>query len=209
MAVGQAGDATEERGVSLRATAGRSARFLLLEVPGPWGRSALQGDHLSPDVTAHLRKAAADLGLSVLLIRRPGRRSGTVGAGESRAWALADTSEGVERVLWGSWREPADLLSLDIAAAIPGSASASGPQRVALACTNGKRDQCCAMRGRPVAAALAAGTDWDTWECSHLGGHRFAATMLLLPTGDMFGLLDAESALDVTRRFDARPLAVA
>src|ERR1700722_16972420 len=109
MAVGQAGDATEERGVSLRATAGRSARFLLLEVPGPWGRSALQGDHLSPDVTAHLRKAAADLGLSVLLIRRPGRRSGTGGGGggESRAWALADTSEGVERVLWGSWREPA------------------------------------------------------------------------------------------------------
>ncbi len=70
-------------------------------------------------------------------------------------------------------------------------------------CTNGKRDQCCALRGRPVAGAIADGTDWDTWECSHLGGHRFAATMMLLPTGDMFGWLDEESAVEVTRRFDA------
>jgi len=196
-------DAARARGASLQASAGRSTRFLLLEVPGPWGSSALQGDQLGPEVTAYLRKAAAGPDLNVLLIRRPGRRSEAVAGGESRAWALADTSAGVERVLWGSWREPADLLGLDVAAAIPGSASASGPQRVALVCTNGKRDQCCAVRGRPVAAALAADTGWDTWESSHLGGHRFAATMLLLPTGDMFGWLDAESALDVTRRFDA------
>ena len=203
-------EAARARGASLRGTAGRSARFLLLEVPGPWGPSALKGGQLGADVTAHLRKAAADLGLSVLLIRRPGRRPAAAdGGGESRAWAVAETAAGIERVRWGSWREPADLLGLDIAAAIPDSASASGPQRVALVCTNGKRDQCCAVRGRPVAAALAAGTGWDTWECCHLGGHRFAATMLLLPTGDMFGWLDAESALDVTRRFDAGQLAVA
>jgi hypothetical protein len=158
---------------------------------------------------AHLRTMAAELDFSVLLIRRPGRQPAAADGSESRAWALADTSAGVERVLWGSWREQSDLLGLDIAAGVPESASTSGPQRVALVCTNGKRDQCCAVRGRPVAAALAAGTDWDTWECSHLGGHRFAATMLLLPAGDMFGWLDAESALDVTRRFDAGQLAVA
>ncbi len=85
----------------------------------------------------------------------------------------------------------------------PRDRAATGPQRLALVCTNGKRDQCCALRGRPVAAAIAAATDWDTWECSHLGGHRFAATIMLLPTGDMFGWLDPESALEVMRRFDA------
>ncbi|HEU5385864.1 MAG TPA: sucrase ferredoxin [Streptosporangiaceae bacterium] len=50
---------------------------------------------------------------------------------------------------------------------------------MALVCTNGKRDRCCAVRGRPVAAAIADATGWDTWESSHLGGHRFAATALL------------------------------
>lgn len=64
------------------------------------------------------------------------------------AWAFADTR--TERVPWGAWRAPQDLLSLDLTADTPGEASAAGPQRLVLVCTNGKRDQCCALRGRPV-----------------------------------------------------------
>lgn len=41
------------------------------------------------------------------------------------------------------------------------------------------------------------------WDVSHLGGHRFAATALLLPSGEMFGQLDPESAVEVLRQFDA------
>ena len=197
-------DAARMRGEPLHASAARYSRFLLLEVPGPWGKSALDGKHMDADVAQPLAHAAKAAGTHVVLIRRPGRhpsvRAGT--ANRSMAWAFADTSPEAERVLWGSWRDPADLLDLDLNAAIPGPASAAGPQRLALVCTNGKRDQCCAIRGRPVAAAIAAATDWDTWECSHLGGHRFAATAMLLPTGDMFGWLDPESALEVVQRFD-------
>jgi hypothetical protein len=197
-------DAARMRGEPLHASAVRYSRFLLLEVPGPWGESALDEKHMDADVARRLARAAKAADTHVVLIRRPGRhpsvRNGT--ANRSVAWAFADTSPGVERVLWGSWRDPTDLLDLDLTAAIPGPANAAGPQRLALVCTNGKRDQCCAIRGRPVAAAVASATDWDTWECSHLGGHRFAATMMLLPTGDMFGWLDPESALAVMQRFD-------
>jgi hypothetical protein len=203
-------DAARRRGEPLAASAVRYSRFLLLEVPGPWGISALDGKHIEAAVARKLAGAAAACGAHVLLIRRPGRHPATApGPGDKpMAWAIADTSAGAERVLWGSWRDPEELLDLDLAAALPDTASATGPQRLALACTNGKRDQCCALRGRPVAVAIAAATDWDTWECSHLGGHRFAATIMLLPTGDMFGWLDEESALEVTRRFDAGELAL-
>jgi hypothetical protein len=197
-------DAARMRGEPLQASAVRYSRFLLLEVPGPWGESALDGKHMDAEVARKLAQAAKAADTHVLLIRRPGRhpsaRTGT--ANRSMAWAFADTSPRVERVLWGSWRDPAELLDLDLTAAIPGPANAAGPQRLALVCTNGKRDQCCALRGRPVAAAIADGTNWDTWECSHLGGHRFAATMMLLPTGDMFGWVDQKSALEVMQRFD-------
>ena len=197
-------DAARMRGEPLHASAVRYSRFLLLEVPGPWGESALDEKHMDADVARELAHAAKAAGTHVVLIRRPGRHPSvlTGSANRAMAWAFADTSPGVERVLWGSWRDPADLLDLDLNAATPGPANAAGPQRLALVCTNGKRDQCCAIRGRPVAAAIAAATDWDTWECSHLGGHRFAATMMLLPTGDMFGWLDQESALAVMQRFD-------
>jgi hypothetical protein len=201
-------DAARMRGEPLQASAVRYRRFLLLEVPGPWGSSALDGKHMDPGVARQLGQAAAAAGAHILLIRRPGRHASTGSDARQRvmAWAFADTSPGSERVLWGAWRDPADLLKLDLTAAIPGEANAAGPQRLALVCTNGKRDQCCAIRGRPVAKTIATATDWDTWECSHLGGHRFAATILLLPTGDMFGWLDQESALEVLQRFDAGQL---
>ncbi|MDN5861729.1 MAG: hypothetical protein L0H84_24270, partial [Pseudonocardia sp.] len=35
----------------------------------------------------------------------------------------------------------------------------------------------------------------DVWECSHLGGHRFAPTALALPTGYLYGRIDVSGAV--------------
>ena len=196
-------DATLMRGEPIAASALHCRRFLLLEVPGPWGRSALDESHMEADVARGLAAAADASDVRVVLIRRPGRHPSAADQPRNLAWAIADTSPGTTGILWGHWQRPADLLALDLAAAVPGWAGETGPQRVALVCTNGKRDRCCAVRGRPVAAAIADATGWDAWESSHLGGHRFAATALLLPSGDMFGQLDPESAVEVLRQFDA------
>jgi hypothetical protein len=70
---------------------------------------------------------------------------------------------------------------------------------VLLVCTNARRDICCATVGRPVAESLAADPAYagDVLEVSHLGGHRFAPTALLLPSGHAFGRLDPASAREV------------
>lgn len=60
-----------------------------------------------------------------------------------------------------------------------------------IVCTNGKKDQCCAIRGRDVALAGSAAAPARVWEVSHLGGHRFAPTAIHLPTGQTFGRLSA------------------
>ena len=39
-----------------------------------------------------------------------------------------------------------------------------------LVCTHGTRDACCAVRGRPIVAALARALPEQVWECTHLGG---------------------------------------
>ena len=56
-----------------------------------------------------------------------------------------------------------------------------------LVCAHGRHDTCCAVRGRPLAAALAADLPERTWEASHVGGCRFAAAMVLLPHGVVLG----------------------
>lgn len=196
-------DAALARGEPIGASAVPYHRYLLLEAPGSWGRT-LDESSLGTGLAPLLDRVNADPGMNAVLIRRPGRqRPAPDGGGARLGWAVADTTAGSERVLWGSWSSPADLLGLDLAAPLPTSAARSGPQRVALTCTNGKRDQCCAVRGRPVAEALSAVDGWDCWESSHLGGHRFAATVMLLPTGDMFGWLDPRTAVTAVERFDA------
>ena len=70
-----------------------------------------------------------------------------------------------------------------------------GPPRFILVCTNGRHDVCCAVRGRPVAAALAGMWPGDVWECTHTGGDRFAGNVVVLPEGVVYGALDAGSAV--------------
>jgi hypothetical protein len=76
-------------------------------------------------------------------------------------------------------------------------------RRQYLVCTNGARDPCCAIRGPAVAQALERARPGQVYECSHLGGHRFAANVLVLPDGLCFGRLDARSAPALADELDA------
>ena len=66
-----------------------------------------------------------------------------------------------------------------------------------LVCTHGKRDPCCAFHGLPLYRALAHIAPEHTWQTSHLGGHRFAPTLLALPFGMLYGRvpIDALAAM--------------
>ncbi|MGC1207984.1 MAG: sucrase ferredoxin, partial [Ornithinimicrobium sp.] len=103
----------------------------------------------------------------------------------------------------------ADLLLEQAASARPAGAvpspsprdeTATAEPELLLVCTHGRHDVCCAVRGRPVAAALAAEWPEATWECSHTGGDRFAANVIALPDGACYGGLDPDTAVSVLRR---------
>jgi len=86
---------------------------------------------------------------------------------------------------------------------VGGSEPQSPIGRRYLVCTNGARDPCCAIRGPAVALALERARPGQVYECSHLGGHRFAANVLVLPDGLCFGRLDARSAPALADELDA------
>jgi (2Fe-2S) ferredoxin len=126
----------------------------------------------------------------VLLIRRPGRGPRQA----EHAWAVVDHTSSHQH--WGRWREAADLHAA--ADALVADVRPQGPQvDLLLVCAHGLHDTCCAVRGRPVAAALAAQWPETTWECSHVGGDRFAANLLVLPDGTCYGNLSPARACAV------------
>ena len=183
-------DAARLRGDPPLGTAPQTRRWLLLEHFGPWKSDAVAGSGIAPHILRRLSQVAAEVSARILLIRRPGRRR----PARSRAWAVAI---GGDTTVWGGWRADRDLeLAAEVLAWAWPEKSHSG-EPLLLVCAHGVHDACCAVRGRPVAAALQARWPEHTWECSHVGGDRFAANLVVLPDGVYYGGLDAGSAVDV------------
>ncbi len=193
-------------GVSAYGTAARATFFIALEQSGPWGRDAATQSHLVAAVGRSLSAACADRGGRLSLIRRPGRHADDAHCVDHTAYlAWAGTDPWLLRL---SVTDPATILDLDLDALARGNrdgvlASAPGAEPaepILLVCTNGRRDVCCAVRGRPVALEAAAGNPGRVWEASHTGGHRFAPTGVLLPHGATLARLDAELCTELLER---------
>ncbi|MFD5399967.1 sucrase ferredoxin [Streptomyces griseorubiginosus] len=186
-------------------TAATARTWLLLEQPGPWGAKALTSSHLDPALGRALEAAAEDTGVRIALIRRPGRHADS-GAPTVRQVYAAHITPGNVWLRSATTRDPRDLLDLDLAALGRGDhtsfdaalqARAHTGDPLALVCTNGKRDRCCALLGRPLAAELAASGVEGAWEVTHLGGHRFSPTVLVLPYGYAYGRAEAHTVKQV------------
>ena len=62
-----------------------------------------------------------------------------------------------------------------------------------LVCTQGSHDGCCGTFGEALAEAISLTRPrYDVRRVSHTGGHRFAPTLLALPSGRMWGFADIE-----------------
>jgi hypothetical protein len=177
----------------LAGTAASARAWLLLEHPGPWGPDGLRQSGLADHLSSELERRADELGIRLLLIRRSPRRYAPERLTCFIAWTGRD-GVWMHRHLLGS---PTDVLALDLDALAAGRGPDPAHQwndRVLAVCTHARRDACCARRGRPLAAALTEHDPAATWECSHLGGHRFAATMIAFPHGVCFGRVAPEGA---------------
>ncbi len=210
-------------GEPLAGTAPYARLWVLLEQPGPWGRDAVVESHLPLEVGRALAAVAEGRPVRVGLIRSVGAHVDTDSGTRTLLVARTDAA--------GSWlatRSVDDVAALPAALDVdalleaevapddlPGQAVTTAAHAL-LVCTNAKRDQCCAVLGRPLAASFAAdagsgdvgGSDTQVWETSHTGGHRFAPTFVSLPDGYLFGGPDAASrSVDACRGRSSLPQA--
>ncbi|HEX4444611.1 MAG TPA: sucrase ferredoxin [Galbitalea sp.] len=86
---------------------------------------------------------------------------------------------------------------------LDGSTGVASDEPILCVCTHARHDQYRAVKGRPVATALARVFPEQTWECSHLGGDRFASTMILFPAGLYYGRVPPDDAPDLVDRYRA------
>jgi hypothetical protein len=173
-----------------------SRAWLLIEHPGPWPHEPASAKLPAPLRTVVDR--AVELGIRVQLIRRPGSR----GAGDS---VLAGWTAGSEPWLRrGSAADGLDGLDLEgLAAGRPVAFGSVVSEPVYLVCGHAQRNACCARFGGPLGQALAARYPEQVFQTTHVGGHRFAANLVILPHGLYYGpvgLAEATAAIAAYER---------
>ena len=182
---------------SLAGTASTIRRWLLVEHPGPWGRDGLVDARLPDGLGLALRELGRRTPCRPLLIRRPVAEPAAAGsiacfAVDSRdAWIGSRTLDRLE-----------DAADLDPADRSAFQRAVDGP--VAVVCTHGRRDVCCAERGRPLAAATAVEHPAAVWESTHVGGDRFAGNLIVFPHGLVFGRVEPERGAGIVSAYAAR-----
>ena len=180
-------DAARLRGDDNTATAARVDVWILVEFPGTWGRNPISDAALPKAVVSALKRASSDIARSriIFIRRRLEERTGC------RVYVVRSAPQTGQHVV--------ELPSIDAVADVPFAdlarrqSSLPAPPLV-LVCTHGQHDSCCGRRGFPLYDALRARTDLDVWQCSHIGGDRFAANAVVLPWGIYYGPVEARDA---------------
>jgi (2Fe-2S) ferredoxin len=180
-------DLSERAAEPLLATAPEStAVWLLLEYARPWGAKALQESDLPGAVKQHLDAALGAIpGSRLQLIKRP-----APAPPGGLAFYVVISGDGEPATYGFQFASYEELCGIDIAAVASGSVVFAGhlsDEPLYLVCTNARRDQCCGRRGSAVYRELAAHAGATAWQTTHLGGHRFAATLVCLPDGVCYG----------------------
>jgi hypothetical protein len=183
---------SEASGEQLAGTASTIRHWLLIEHPGPWGRDGLLDARLPAGFGRALRDLEARTHSRVLLIRSR-RRGARV---RDAACFGVDTA--------GAWLGHTELPDLQEALALDpreraGFQDREGP--LVVVCTHGRRDPCCAERGRPLEQAISTVFPDITWESTHVGGDRFAGNLVVFPHGLYFGRVRAHEGHKIVQAY--------
>lgn len=171
------------RDAPLVGTAPRQTTWLVVECPKPWASKVEQSSGFPADIRDQhdWLKSRASYGM---FCRVP--------VGEPRVIVYRFESE---RALEASC--PMSAAAEWMESALNGPPQGVPAEPCLYVCTHGSRDSCCGRLGVPLLQAARAAGLRAVHECSHLGGHRFAPTVLLLPEWRLYGRVPPERAEDL------------
>ena len=177
-------DVCLERGEPLAGTGKMAQRHLLVRWPrGKWRVPRFESADMSPDLREAIRLAMQS-GAHVALVDRVGQ-TGTIPQLQSDGVAANYESEAEMVAAITRWTAGEPLVGTP------------DTRIIILCCTDSRRDACCARYGFATYKALAEAVDparFNLLQSTHVGGCRFAASLVVLPQRQRYGRVGPEDA---------------
>lgn len=179
-------------------SAGSYTKVLIIECPLPWPADALDVPALAP-LAAALADAKPEVPARVQLAVPTEADAAEV--------TLYERPDGAFRTYFAASSSGDHASVADRAVELLSRASSATYLPTVsdvLVCTHGKRDLCCGSLGTSLFAELSAMwadvDDVRVRRTSHLGGHRFAPTVLIMPSGTLWAWVTAEMVRGIIDR---------
>lgn len=182
--------------------------YILIECPTPWAREAFHSKWVPENLRLLVDEVKrARLPINFLLIAN--NLSHKV---DRKTILIYQKQEGISN---GYHKREFHLENIEQAAAVVrktllGKNSSYEVETTAtrdiLVCTHGSHDQCCSRYGNPFyfhATSTISDLNLENvrmWKSSHIGGHRFAPTVIDFPEGRYYGNLEQESFKSILTR---------
>jgi hypothetical protein len=194
------------RGEGTFGSVGRQDVALLIEYPWPFGRSWVGCDRLPEAFKERIledrrrcRETGVGLRLSVLVLRQRSRPS----SGGIAFWiAVPDACDPVlYEFRLNSYEE---LIAFDIPGVVaraPAYDRYIRTEPLFIACTNGRKDPCCATYGMRAYKALVQQVGHLAWQSTHVGGCRFAGNVACFPHGIYYGHVDPDDVTAIVEEY--------
>jgi hypothetical protein len=167
----------------LTGTAARVDVWLLLEYRPVWKSHPHSDNALAPDVRQWLDQSLQHLTDGGYRPRLQFIRQPELDSNQTRLLIACDN-----RLLQFTGRGYGFLESIDVSEVVAQPHNYPSLQEPNyFVCTNGQRDLCCARFGLRTYAELRQLVGPRAWQITHLGGHRFAPNLLVLPDSALYG----------------------
>ncbi|HEV7346518.1 MAG TPA: sucrase ferredoxin [Devosia sp.] len=179
-------DLCQERGEPLEGLGDAPQRILMLAWPrGKWRTPRWDSVDMSPQLT-HALHEASKAGLHVALVDK-------VEAPDS-----LPTLHALPENLYADFADEADLIAA-IGGYVDGHlfAGSIDTRPAIICCTDSRRDACCARNGFSTYKALVVIADpcrFNILQATHIGGCRFAASLVVMPQRQRYGRMTAALA---------------
>ena len=187
-------DLCSERGEPLAGTGDAPQRILMLAWPrGKWRTPRWESVGMSPALTEALHEAA-HAGLHVALVDKV------------EAANALPTLHALPENVFADFADEDELIAT-IRGYVAGTvfAGRQDTRSTILCCTDNRRDACCARHGFSTYKALVAEADpasFNIVQATHIGGCRFAASLVVMPQRQRYGRMAADQAAEFLTALD-------